>query len=1002
MSRSPVPRTRRRRLAALTLTTGLVVAGLATAGVPANATGPDDGDGGGSSPAVPFRSGRYIVQLTQPPVAAYDGGVSGLPATRPVRGSRLNPDSTNVRAYRSHLRKRQVAMLKTVNAKPTHQYTLAINGFTAQLTARQAAKLAGQRGVLSVTRDELYKPALIESPGKLGLTGKSGVWTRLGGAAKAGRGIVVGVVDTGVWPENPSFAGKPVTTKTPGGVGSTYRTGDGRIAVVKADRSTFVGDCEEGASDGRFPASTCNDKIVSARYFTAGFAGSVPREEWSDQEYESPRDGDGHGSHTASTAAGNRVPNVTIQGESYGAVSGMAPAAKLAIYKACYTAADPDLTGCYASDTVAAIDTAIDDGVDVINYSIGGSSPDNPTHPAEVAFLSAAAAGIFVAGAAGNDGPTPSTVDKNTPWVTSVASSTIHRFEGTAKLGNGKTYRGASFAVEQAGPAPLVLSDQIAATGASTSDAALCQAGSLDPAKAAGKIVVCDRGIIARVAKSAEVARAGGVGMILVNVNAAEGLDADVHPVPTIHVAQSARSPLRDYATTAGSPTATLLTEDTTGLPATPVPQVAGTSSRGPALVNGGDLLKPDIIAPGVSIVAAVVPDLFGGDDYNPLSGTSMASPHVAGLAALVLSAHPTWSPMAVKSALMTSAVDLFSADGTKSTNPFHQGAGFVHPTRALNPGLIYNSGIDDWMAWLEGVGIDTGTGTAAIDPSNFNSPSISIGQLAGTQTVTRRVTTTAKGTYRATASVPGTKITVSPSSLTFAKAGQTKSFKVKITRTSAALDTYTTGFLTWKSHSFAVRSPIAVKPVKLSAPEEVHGTGASGTATYTVVPGATESIHVSVGGLVPGQVEAGSIEAGEYLQEPGGNASTAVYRFTVPDGTRLARFDLVAAEQSHDFDLFVVDPEFTGLVALSASGAADERVDLADPEPGEYYVLVNAYSTGEDAKGAFTLRNFAVGETAAGNLTVSPDPIPGVMSQRTTVSLSWSGLNLGYSRRSD
>ncbi len=154
--------------------------------------------------------------------------------------------------------------------------------------------------------------------------------------------------------------------------------------------------------------------------------------------------------------------------------------------------------------------------------------------------------------------------------------------------------------------------------------------------------------------------------------------------------------------------------------------------------------------------------------------------------------------------------------------------------------------------------------------------------------------------------------------------------------------------------------------------------------------PGAEPGCAVDV----PGQVEAGSIEAGEYLQEPGGNASTAVYRFTVPDGTRLARFDLVAAEQSHDFDLFVVDPEFTGLVALSASGAADERVDLADPEPGEYYVLVNAYSTGEDAKGAFTLRNFAVGETAAGNLTVSPDPIRGVMSQRTTVSLSWSGLN--------
>jgi hypothetical protein len=965
---------RGRRALVLATVAGVAVATLATSGSAQAITSP----AAATPDAAPLKAGNYIVTLAAPSVASYTGGVPGIAATRPAAGKRLDMRSAAAQRYSNHLRGQQSAVLKRAGARATQQYTVALNGFAARLTTAQAAKLATDRGVISIAPDTLRQPDLFDTPRLIGLQGPTGGWAQAGGQDKAGKGVVVGIIDSGVWPENPFFAGEPIRRTTAGGVGSVYKQ-SGAIHVVKKDGSEFVGTCQAGE---QFYATTCNTKLVGARYYDTTFRANLGDDELGPYEFASPRDGDGHGSHTSSTAVGNPISGMVVAGRQFGRSSGMAPAAKLATYKVCWESTGPNTGGCWTSDSIDAIEDAITDGVDVLNFSIGGGSPESATDPVEIAFLNASDAGIFVATSAGNSGPGASTVGHNSPWLTTVAATTAHRFENTVQLGDGTKLRGASFS-DQALPAtPAILGTAAAAAGASTEEAGLCFANTLDPAKVSGKIVVCDRGGNDRVAKSAEVKRAGGVGVVMTNPTE-NTLNADVHSVPTIHLSHTQRPAVMAYMATP-NPTIAFLLGDQTGQAPTPIPVTAGFSSRGPDLTSGGDLLKPDITAPGVDIIAAVAPGPHRGDSFDVSSGTSMSSPHIAGLAALILGKKPDWSPSAVKSAMMTTATDTRADAGGRSTDPFGQGAGFVNPKAFLEPGLVYEAGTPDYLSYLEGTGVDTGSGAPAIDPSDLNLPSIAVGALAGQQTVTRTVTALKSGTYRATVRVPGVQATVTPSVLRLGK-GQSASFTVTFTRKSAPLDAYATGFLTWASGRTAVRSPIAVKPVALAAPVEVSGSGPSGTTSYQVTPGATGTVDLSVAGLVAGDVENGSVAIG----------ADQTYPVTIPEGTTLARFDEVAEDAGDDLDLFVLNPAGQ-LVAQSASGAASERVDLTNPAAGEYTVIVNGFASTDGQPAGFSLRTFAVPGTAAGNLTATPDPLPATQSQPATVSLSWSGLTAG------
>ncbi|MCW4386069.1 S8 family serine peptidase [Salinibacterium sp. SYSU T00001] len=984
------------RLASTLAAVALVATSLVGGGTPAAAAPPSNLGGTiGSSGQTAFTPGRYIVTLADKPVATYDGGVRGFDATTPEKGEQLNPKRQAVQEYDDYLVDTQREVAASVGAEIDASYTLATNGFSADLTVEQLAALSANKMVASLVPDELKQVTEVQrSTEFLGLEGENGVWAATGGAETAGEGVVVGVLDTGIAPENPAFAGEPLgTTAGP----EPYREGDA-IVYAKSDGGTFRGACETGE---QFTADDCNTKVITARYFVAGF-GAVNLGGTDLGEYVSPRDGDGHGSHTASTAAGNLNTPANVAGQDFGTFSGVAPAAKIAAYKVCWTGPDPADTaddGCTTTDLLSAIDQAVADSVDVINFSIGGGSAQSTAEPTDLAFLGAAAAGIFVAASAGNAGPGATTLDNASPWITTVAASTIPNYEATVELGNGEQFVGASATVDRTEGAepvsgPLAAASDLALPGAEQAN--LCLAGTLDPALTAGKIVVCERGVSARVDKSAEVARAGGIGVVLVNVDFSS-TDLDTHIIPTVHLDADAHDAVLAYAATPDA-TATLLPGNLTGVE-TPTPQVAGFSSRGPIEVDGSDIIKPDITAPGVGILAATANPQDGEPTYAFLSGTSMSSPHIAGLAALYLGERPTATPAEIKSAFMTTAYNTVDREGAPVTDPFTQGAGHVDPTEFFEPGLLYLNDTPDWLSYLEGAGYDVlDPAVEPIDPSDLNLASIGVGSLTGTETITRSVTSTQAGTFTAAINIPGIQATVEPSTLTFAAAGETQTFTITVTRTDAPLDVFSTGFLTWTSGYTEVRSPIAIRPVTIVAPDDVTGEGVSGAVDVTVTPGGTGEIPLQTTGLTPGILHPDPTGVETEHSGSGTNGDSFTYDVTVAEGAEYARFDLDSIDDTADLDLVVYQLNADGVPIAgwqSASGAADERVNLVDPAPGAYRAIASVYAANPPT--AFDFTSYVVVPGGA-PLALDPSVLPGVQGEPVTYTASWAGLE-PYSR---
>ena len=338
---------------------------------------------------------------------------------------------------------------------------------------------------------------------------------------------------------------------------------------------------------------------------------------------------------------------------------------------------------------------------------------------------------------------------------------------------------------------------------------------------------------------------------------APSSLNADLHPIPSVHLDDVDGAEVTDYVSSAAHPTASILAGVNQGS-TTKAPEVADFSSRGPSITNGGDILKPDLSAPGVDVIAAVAPPFNYGRSRDAYSGTSMSSPHVAGVAALLKDAHPTWSPAAIKSALMTTARDHIT-----TTDPFAQGAGFIRPRLAQHPGLVLDAGIDDWFRYLDGLCDCVGTG-APITGSNLNEASISVGSLVGSQAVTRTFTNVSGSTrtYRPTVSgLSGVKVKIKPATFTI-KPGHSKTVTVTLTRTTAPLSEWAKGSITWAAAIGApVRIPVTVKPEPISAPTEVSGEVTDDELSWDVIPGFTGPIAGSVAGLVGATPDSGDIE---------------------------------------------------------------------------------------------------------------------------------------------
>ncbi|GLJ29020.1 hypothetical protein SUGI_0572790 [Cryptomeria japonica] len=574
----------------------------------------------------------------------------------------------------------------TANANELlYTYDIVLHGFAARLSEAEAEAMEGMEGCLAVIPSSINKIATTHSPEFLGLSSSSlsspGLWSQY---STYGEDIIVGVIDTGVWPESKSF----------------NDAGLGPVPV------RWKGTCESGRA---FNSSHCNRKIIGARYFYKGYLNNVSKMSET-LEYLSPRDGNGHGTHTASTAAGAAVTGASLFGFANGTARGMAPHARLAIYKACWAPGG----NCDESDVTAAMEQAIADGVDILSISI--SSQDVPFHMnlREIAAFGATEKGIFVSASAGNNGPFSSSLSNTAPWITTVGASSIDRdFPASVVMGNREIYRGTSAFKggdgKLQGPFPLVYVS-------TSSRSKRCLDRSLDPNAVKGKIVLCDQLLFTinpdesgALEKAEEVARAGGAGMIVTNEEllGAQQQFSYTFKFLAISVSFKAGERIKSYINSTSYTITATAAMRLTGLTivgnATAAPIVAAFSSRGPSEAYPS-VLKPDMLAPGVDILAAYA----GSLDYYLDSGTSMACPHVSGIAALIKAIHPTWSPAAIKSALMTSSyiVDngkraIRDSVTMEAANPFDMGSGHVDPRSAMDPGLVYDMAPEDYIDFL-------------------------------------------------------------------------------------------------------------------------------------------------------------------------------------------------------------------------------------------------------------------------------------------------------------
>ncbi len=972
--RREVPRVHRRPLvrvlltAALTLaltldtagSTGAPAAGAMTGamtgaitGAAAGELGPRSGGSGtesGTGSPLPVRAagragdptlgtGRYIVVLDQEPAASYRGGVQGFARTAARRPAAFRAGSTAVSAYADHQRLRQGRIADFVGAQPYYHYTVALNGFAAQLTGRQARLLDREPSVRTVVPDTLRTTDAGQPPRSLGETGTGSGWSGWGKAVdtddRAGRGVVIGVVDSGIDSGNPSFAA------------------DGGRAPT-----TWDGSCDPGTDTDTDAAYACSDKLVGGRYYVAGQGGSDAV--W-DREFLSPEDRDGHGSRVASIAAGRAGVQARPDGIDLGTVSGVAPAARLASYKACW-ADEIRETTCATSDVLAAVDQAVRDGVDVLAHAVAGSR--DLTDPVQIAFMHAADAGVFVATSAGNDGPAAGTVAHPGPWVTTVAAATRRGARSRLVLGDGQRFVGASLDPDGVPESPLVLGWRAVDAGVPPGDARRCLPGSLDPTAVRGAVVVCDRGVNARVDKSQVVEAAGGVGMVLVN-RTTDDVVADIHAVPTVHLEEDALDEVNAYASS-DSATARVVNGVRRSASDRAAPAPANLSGRGPVAAADGDLLKPDIAAPGVDVLAAAAPEGHRGREHDLGTGTSAAAPYVAGLAAVVLQRHRDWSPMAVKSALMTSA-----RFGAGTGDPLAQGAGHVAAGRALDPGLVLDSGYRQWSALLAG-----GAGRERHATSDVNVASVSVDELAGREVVSRRFTNVGRrtATYRPSFDgLPGFAVGFFPATLTL-DPGQSRVVQLTFDRVSADFGEWAAGSVTFSDRrgGHRVRLPVALRPVGVSAPAEVRLDRGGAVTTRSGVSG---GVRARLRGLVSGDDTAGTGEdtgGVDFRPDLPGNYSQTL---TVGSRRELVRVETLPGDPADDLDLHLVDRDGT-VVASAATGSGAEQLTVDGLEAGTYTIYVQPWFVADpQGTASFTVRTFSVPPRTSAGDTVSVLP---------------------------
>nr|XP_017190757.1 subtilisin-like protease SBT2.2 isoform X2 [Malus domestica] len=775
-------------------------------------------------------SAVYIVTLREAPAVHYDAELrrSSINGVRHGGASeRLNIHkprniSRTDRRYSSYIARVHDSLLRRVfrgeKYLKLYSYHYLINGFAVFVTQDQVDKLSRRREVANVVLDFSVRTATTHTPRFLGLP--QGAWVQGGGYESAGEGVVIGFIDTGIDPTHSSFDDH--TSERPYPV-----------------PAHFSGICEVTPD---FPSGSCNRKLIAARHFASS---AITRGVFnSSQDYASPFDGEGHGTHTASIAAGNHGIRVVVAGHHFGNASGMAPRSHIAVYKALYKS-----FGGFAADVVAAIDQAAQDGVDIISLSITPNRrpPGIATffNPIDMALLSAVKAGIFVVQAAGNTGPSPKSMSSFSPWIFTVGSSSHDRnYSNSIMLGNNVTITGVGLAPGTDTMYTLISATHALNNGTTVSDdmyVGECQDSSnFNRDLVRGNLLICSYSIrfvlgISTIHKSLETAKnLSAIGVVFTMDAFVIGFQLNPTPMklPGIIIPSPEDSKVllkyynlsleRDIMTKRITKFGALATI-CGGLKAnysTSAPKIMYYSARGPDpednFLDDADIMKPNLVAPGNSIWAAwssVGQDSieFQGEHFAMMSGTSMAAPHVAGLAALVRQKFPNFSPSAIASALSTTA-SLYDRNGgpimaqrayafpdqnQSPATPFDMGSGFVNATAALNPGLIFDTSYDNYMSFLCGIngsapvvlnytGESCWTYNSTINGGDLNLPSITIAKLNQSRTVLRTVRNVAANeTYSVGWSAPfGVSLKVSPLHFSIAS-GETQVLSVFVNATS-------------------------------------------------------------------------------------------------------------------------------------------------------------------------------------------------------------------------
>ena len=1000
-------------------------------------------------PVVAAKPGTavYIVKLRDAGAATYKGGLRGFAATKPAVGARLDRSAAAVETYVKHLEQTHDRLLAEVGAggEKIYSFRYALNGFAAKLDAAQVSRLAQRGEVERIWLDSEQQLQTNNSPIFLGLEDQAGgLRADLG---LTGEDVVVGVIDSGVAPNHPSLA--DTIEHVPRACESDWARSSwlGRwlchsvrhnppTELVYDPPIDFRGACQAG--DG-FPVDACNNKLVGARFYIDGF---LFTNELDENERRSPADADGHGTHIATAVAGNTGVPAFLFGTRIGRIGGIAPRARIAAYKACWLKPGDLRATCATSDLARAIDDAVADGVDIINYSVGSLETDL-TAPDDLALLNALDAGVLSVVAAGNDGPSLDTIGSpsSAPWVLTVAASTQsgNVLDDAIAITAPEDLTGNIPALEASFTPQLIAMEPIEAAlvlvddgqeeldnGAPGSARDACQelvnVDELD-----GFIALIERGGCEFQVKLERAEQAGAIGAIVYN-------DGDDLPIVMNGDAESVGIPAVMIDTPDGDELVDLLlageevrVELAKGL-FIETPQtgnrVADFSSRGPSL-SDQNFLKPDVAAPGVNILAGHTPSVANGlrgETFQYLSGTSQAAPEVSGVAALLKEAHPEWSPAALKSALMTTAYRTLALTDGSPASPFDRGAGHIDPNFAVDPGLVYESDLRDYAAYLcdfvtppfaeaECAALDQAGYSR--DPRMLNLPSIAIADLITGDTVTRRVTNLgAPATFNATVSPPlDVDVLVEPATLVLGT-NQTAEFTLRFVDHGSPLDLWDFGELTWSDGTRAATSPIAVQPVTLRAPGELRLSGASGSVDAPIAFGYTGEYFAGVHGLREPFLDpaTGAPPRGFVDDDPTNNFS---FRFTngvtahaidVPADQlylRVALFDELT-DGNDDLDLFLffcVDNTDCTQIAQSGNFTSDEEINLLFPEPGRYVALVHGFETdqvtgGPGASYSFFAWSFGTADDV-GNLDVSA-PQAVAIGDRATLQVSWANLTPG------